>query len=356
MEQGQLTIEVNWGDEGDDAYEPVIRGHATHAYAFPEDGAQYDGRVRVTDPSGLMTERPTSTEPDSTIYSRIDLSNGDRVIGFIAGSNASHLLLTAPILGTTAVSIDQVLRVEIGVGGGALWGWTLIADYSDNKIVEVDDQGNIEREIEDVFGAWDAEYLETGNLLITEFSVSRVQEIDRDGETVWVYEDLKNPYDADRLPNGNTLIADTFGSRVVEVTPDNKVAWVYDKEIRPFDCDRLFNGNTLIADVLKDRVIEVSPDGEIVWEVKGMSNVHDADRLPNGNTLITLRSKCSVIEVDRDGQVVWELDNLSSPSDADRLPNGHTLVAENTQAREFDRHGNVVWRREMTWAVEVNRY
>ena len=61
-------------------------------------------------------------------------------------------------------------------------------------------------------------------------------------------------------------------------------------------------------------------------------------------------------EVDHDGKVVWELNGLSSPSDADRLPNGHTVVAENTQVREFDRRKNVVWRKEMTWAVEVNRY
>ena len=41
---------------------------------------------------------------------------------------------------------------------------------------------------------------------------------------------------------------------------------------------------------------------------------------------------------------------------AQRLPNGNTLVAENTRVREFDRRGNEVWKKEMTWAVEVNRY
>src|SRR5262245_2697726 len=90
---------------------------------------------------------------------------------------------------------------------------TLIADYSDNRVVLVDAAGRPLREIRDVFGAWDAELLDNGNVLITEFSVSRVQEIDlraKGGPTqVWVYEDLKNPYDADRLPDGNTLIADT---------------------------------------------------------------------------------------------------------------------------------------------------
>ena len=71
---------------------------------------------------------------------------------------------------------------------------------------------------------------------------------------------------------------------------------------------------------------------------------------------MTLRNKGAVIEIDRNGKVVFELSGLSSPSDADRLPNGNTIVAENTRVREFDRHGNETWQKEMTWAVEVNRY
>ena len=312
--------------------------------------------VPLADVAGILMTRPQTTDPDPTIYTRVDLINGDRILGFVCASTPRQLGITTPLLGAAVVPAEQLGHIELGVGGGAMWGFTLIADYSDNRVFEVDDQGRVVFEMNDVFGAWDAECLDSGNLLITEFSVSRVQEVDRKGNVIWAFDDLKNPYDADRLQNGNTLIADTFGGRVIEVTPDKKIVWTYDKEIRPFDCDRLANGNTLIADVLKDRVIEVSPAGEIVWEVKNMNNVHDADRLPNGNTLITLRSAGKVIEVDRDGKTVWELENLDAPGDADRLPNGHTLVAENKQVREFDRRGNVVWKFLTTWAVEVNRY
>jgi hypothetical protein len=313
-------------------------------------------KISTAEVGGLLFKRPRMVEPDNISYVRMDLTTGERLIGFVAQCTGDHVALTVPRLGATALPWSTVTRVELGVGGGAMWGFTLIADYSDNRIVEVDDQGRIVFVIEDVFGAWDAECLDSGNLLITEFSVSRVQEVNRKGETIWQFEDLKNPYDADRLPNGNTLIADTFASRVIEVNQAGKIVWSYSKDIRPFDCDRLANGNTLIADVLKDRVLEVSPTGEIVWEGKGLPNAHDADRLPNGNTLVTLRNKGTVMEIDRDGKIVFELSGLSSPSDADRLPNGNTIVAENTRVREFDRHGNEIWKKEMTWAVEVNRY
>ncbi|MCC7063171.1 MAG: hypothetical protein IT456_10230 [Planctomycetes bacterium] len=315
-----------------------------------------DREIPVAKVAGILFTRPRAQEQDTTTYARLDLVSGERLIGFIAASSGESLGVHVPHVGSATIPLTTLMHAELGVGGGAMWGFTLISDYSDNRVVEVDDQGREVFVLDEVFGAWDAECLDNGNLLITEFSVSRVQEVDRKGHQVWVFEDLKNPYDADRLPNGNTLIADTFGSRVIEVSNDGKIVWSFDKDIRPFDCDRLANGNTLIANVLKDEVLEVSPEGEVVWRVSNLPNVHDADRLPNGNTLVTLRNKGLVQELDREGKVVWELQGLSSPSDADRLPNGHTLVAENTRVREFDRRGNEVWRREMTWAVEVNRY
>lgn len=321
--------------------------------------ANLDGGQTVTPRSevaGILLRRPIQPEHDRNIYYRVDLGSGDRLLAYVAGATSSHLTLFTPLLGEAVVPITDITRIELGVGGGALWGFTLIADYSDNRLVEVDDQGRVVFEISEVFGAWDVECLDSSNLLITEFSVSRVQEITREGEVVWLFEDLKNPYDADRLPNGNTLIADTFGGRVIEVDREGTIVWQYNEEIRPFDTDRLLNGNTLIADVLKDRVLEVDRDGQIVWQVDNLPNIHDADRLPNGNTLITLRTVNKVVEIDRDGKQVFEIVNLNSPSDADRLPNGHTLVAENGMVREFDRRGNVVWQKEMTWAVEVNRY
>ena len=235
-------------------------------------------------------------------------------------------------------------------------GTTWIADYVDNLVFAVDASGKEIARLEDTPGVWDVEPLAGGRVLVTEFAMSQVREVDlATKQTVWKFEQLRNPYDADRLPNGNTLIADTFGSRVIEVDPKGTIVWSFDKEIRPFDCDRLANGNTLIADVRKDRVLEVDPKGEVVWQLTGMPYPHDADRLPNGNTLVTLRNKGTVVEVDRDGKVVQELTGLLSPSDADRLPNGNTLVAENVQVREFDPRGVEVWKKEVTWAVEVCR-
>ena len=232
---------------------------------------------------------------------------------------------------------------------------TVLADYSDNRVIEVDSKGREIFVLEEVFGAWDADILPNGNFLIVEFSVSRVIEMTRKGEEVWRYENLKNPYCAQRLKNGNTLIADTFGGRVIEVDKKGKVVWKFSNNIRPFDAEMTAKGTVLIADVLGGRVIEINRKGEIVWVAKGLPNAHDADRLANGNTLVTLRNKGEVVELDGNGKVVWSVKGLTSPSDADRLPNGNTLISENTRCAEYDKAGKRVWVKEMTWCVEANR-
>ena len=91
---------------------------------------------------------------------------------------------------------------------------TLIVDYSQNCVRELDGDGKEVSRLDEIYGAWDAERLDNGNTLLVEFSVSRVSEVDPSGEIVWSYEDLKNPYAASRLPDGTTLIANTFGGEV----------------------------------------------------------------------------------------------------------------------------------------------
>ena len=109
-------------------------------------------------------------------------------------------------------SIKTILDTVLSGNYRVLAGF-VIADYSDNRILQIDLKGNKVSSIEQIFGCWDVEVLDNGNYLITEFSVNRVSEVTPANKTVWSFEDLKNPYDADRLPNGNTLIADTFGRR-----------------------------------------------------------------------------------------------------------------------------------------------
>lgn len=336
----------------------VLRGEVT---SIGDEGCTVlvDGeeqKVPAEDLRGVLFRRKVPSGADVETYTRIDLIAGDRLIAHVGSLDATRCVAVVPEVGLVRIDTSDVTRFEFDVGSGALWGFTLVADYSENRVIELDERGRELFVLEEVYAVWDVECLDSGNLLITEFGLNRVLEFDREKRAVvWEFTDLKNPYDADRLPNGNTLIADTYNQRVIEVSPAGEIVWKHEG-ITPIDCDRLPNGNTLIADDNGRRVIEVDPSGRVVWKIDGLRLVKDADRLPNGNTLVTLQTKRAVLEYSPDGRVVFRIDDLEGPSDADRLPNGHTLVAESGQIREFDRTGKVVWRCEVPWAVEVNRY
>ena len=83
------------------------------------------------------------------------------------------------------------------------WGTVVVADSENDRIVEIDVQSE---EIIWQYGGndlvhWprDADRLPNGNTLITDSFNERVIEVNPEGEIVWQYEGLSMPYEADRL-------------------------------------------------------------------------------------------------------------------------------------------------------------
>ncbi len=232
-------------------------------------------------------------------------------------------------------------------------GNTLITEFGGNqtiqgdRVIEVDDAGNIVWEITGLNMPQDAERLSNGNTLITIYGDQLVIEVDDAGTIVWQKTGLTEPMDAERLSNGNTLIAEFGGDRVIEVNSTGDIVWEKTGLSSPFDAERLSNGNTLIveANVVDGRVIEIDSAGNEVWNMTGLSGPVDAERLSNGNTLITEHIGKKVIEVDMAGNEVWNMTGLHVPADAERLPNGNTLIAECGANRviEVDNAGSIVW-------------
>jgi hypothetical protein len=230
-------------------------------------------------------------------------------------------------------------------------GDTLISDTSNDRVFRVSTAGEIVWSSDD----WgdgsgtlsdgshlhypnDAELLENGNLLITDRNNDRVIEVDSEGQILWVYDQLTRPHNGDRLPGGNTMIANSEENQVLEVTPAGETVWSYGQGEEldwPRDADRLPNGNTLITDSRHNRVLEVDPGGQVVWSFAGLALPYEADRLPNGNTLIADNSHHRVIEVDPAGEIVWSFRNFEETlpqtlqnggfeddADGDGLPDG----------------------------------
>ncbi len=179
--------------------------------------------------------------------------------------------------------------------------------------------------------------LENGLTMIAETGNRRIIEVDREGSIVRevpLTVDKPNPHRdtrmARKLPNGHYLVCHEGDGMVREYDQAGKVVWSYalDLDGRPrtpgheghgtevFGAIRLPSGNTLIAAGNGNRVIEVSSEGKVVWkighdELPGIRLfwVTTLQLLPNGNLVV---GNChagpdnpQLFEVTRDKQVVW---------------------------------------------------
>jgi hypothetical protein len=128
-----------------------------------------------------------------------------------------------------------------------------------------------------------AELLENGHILIADESNNRVIEITPGGSIVKTFTaggSVNGAAFASRLPNGDTLISDSANNRIIEVDKTDHIVWQYvtntgansNPNPQPTRGIRLRNGNTLISDQFNNRVIEVTQSGKIVFQ-QGMTNV-----------------------------------------------------------------------------------
>ena len=117
----------------------------------------------------------------------------------------------------------------------------LVCFKGDHKVVEVDGEGKVIKEIPVAGDVHEALVLQNGHMLISCGEGKKVYETDAEGKTVWEIKDADLPNNplrlmagCQRLPNGNTLCCNYLGHgfigkqpMVFEVTPDKKVVWEF---------------------------------------------------------------------------------------------------------------------------------
>lgn len=181
-------------------------------------------------------------------------------------------------------------------------GRTMVAESGNQRIIEVDKDDKIVKEIpltvEHPNAHRDtrlARKLDNGHYLVCHEADGKVREYDGDGKVVWTYAlDLNglpetgghdghgiNVFDAIRLPNGNTLIGGGNANRVIEVNKEGKVVWSIEQTELPgiklfwvTTLQKLPNGNIVIGNTHagpnNPQLIEVTPGKKVVWTMQNM--------------------------------------------------------------------------------------
>ena len=167
-------------------------------------------------------------------------------------------------------------------------GRVLIGELEPCRIIEVDRQGKIAKEIalRTATAKIHARYrlarkTLAGTYLVAFTGERLVREYDGDGEAIRTIAAPGNVYGAIRLPNGNTLLACGDGHTLAEVDTADRIVWQIKENDLP--------GNPL----------------------RFVAGVH---RLPNGNTVVAnwgghghIGQQPQLFEVTRDKRVVWQL-------------------------------------------------
>jgi hypothetical protein len=264
-------------------------------------------------------------------------------------------------------------------------GNTLIADQFNNRVIEVDPNGNIVWQFglgpadfspKSIIGTNDAQRVGIFTLLAGTGTPggqpeapdctnpngcpdNRVILVNPAGHIVWQYgqfgvtgsgpNQLSVPVQNTWLPNAHVLITDQGNGRIIEVrVSDKKIVWEYDGLNNPNCAELLENGHILICDENNNQALEVThttPSTIIhTYTMAGgmlFSAVAFASRLPSGHTLITDSGNARIVETDENGNVFWQYFTNTDPNSNPRCSNGVCTGPLPTRALRL-RNGNTL--------------
>jgi hypothetical protein len=268
-------------------------------------------------------------------------------------------LIAAAILTGSAI----LLSVAVSKGQSSKFnqpGNILITDQFNNRVIEIDPNGNIVWQFGSgpgnitpsaIIGTNDAERVNDLTLMsgtgIPAGPIStthckkgcvdnRVLLVDRRGNIIWQYGEfgvtgsgfnqlntpVQNTYLHQSNGDDHVLITDQGNGRIIEVRRSDKaIVWEYDGLNNPNAAELLAStGNILISDENNNQAIEVThtmPSTVVATftTAGGMpfSGVAFASRLPNGHTLITDSNNSRIVETNAAGGVFWQYITSNRP-------------------------------------------
>ncbi|MDB4663846.1 hypothetical protein OAE74_02560, partial [Verrucomicrobia bacterium] len=179
---------------------------------------------------------------------------------------------------------NQGRKVEVHAFQRLANGLTMIAESGPGRIIEVDRNGVMHREIalrvDNRSPHRDTRMvrkLKNGNYLVCHEADNAVREYDMKGKVVWECHTGGEVYGAIRLGNGNTLIGNGSGHNVLEVNKEGQTVWSIEENELPgiqlvwvTTVEELPNGNFMIgnchAGAENPQIIEVTRNKEVVWK------------------------------------------------------------------------------------------
>lgn len=239
-------------------------------------------------------------------------------------------------------------------------------DTEAQKIVWVDENGAITKEMSGILACFDVWVLPDGRLLYPHFGNTPAGEgftiLNTDGTIATRYQTQHEVFCCQPLPDGNVLVGELGQKRMVEVNPKGEVV----KEIAiPYEgnqheCMRMVRKTAtsyLVVQPGLNLIRRLSFAGEVLKEYAIHPDAFGVVELPNGHLVYTCMS--GAYELDNEGNEVWSLTDADVPEMNIRwllgiqlLANGNYVLSnwmghghqdEGIHFFEVNREKQVVW-------------
>ncbi|HTI71339.1 MAG TPA: hypothetical protein VMF06_15315 [Candidatus Limnocylindria bacterium] len=167
-------------------------------------------------------------------------------------------------------------------------GRVMIVEGGSSRIIEVDREGKIAKEIKLVTAPTISTHNQfrgtrktrEGHYLVCFKGGGKVVELDGNGAVLREIPVAGDPHEVVPLPNKHLIITCGDGHKAIEVDADAKVVWELNENDLPGNplrlmagCQRLPNGNTVFCNYLghghigeQPQFFEITPDKKIVWQ------------------------------------------------------------------------------------------
>ncbi|HWS46945.1 MAG TPA: PQQ-binding-like beta-propeller repeat protein [Acidimicrobiia bacterium] len=274
-----------------------------------------------------------------------------------------------------------------GSDPSVLPGPVLIADKSNNRLIEVSPTGNVLWEFPrpgDLAPGQtfrvpdDAFYTPDGKQIIAtqedDFAVTLIDVATH--RIVWRYgtpgqsgagpNQLWNPDDAIMLRDGRIVLADIKNCRLVWLTtgahtPVQQLGRTYYCHHRPparfASPNGAFpvpGGGIVVTEITHDWITELAPDGTVLWQTHapGVGYPSDTNQIgPDRYLTVDVAHPGKIVAFDHTGRLLWEFrptgrDTLDRPTLAEALPNGDILATDDDNNRVIvvdPRTNRIVW-------------
>lgn len=193
------------------------------------------------------------------------------------------------------------------------------SDTAANRLVWIDEYGNIMKEKGGMSAVFDIWILQNKNILFSQYggdSGDGVCILKEDGTVAFQYNTKGEVFSCQPLENGNILVGELRQKRLVEVTPEGKIAVEIpiEYEGNPHECMRMVRKVGDYYYVVQpglNKIRKVTQKGEIIKEYHIHEDAFGVVLRDNGNLIYTCMS--GAYELNQNGDEIWSLTEKDVP-------------------------------------------